>query len=358
MSRRVWIPLSFTLCLACGPNRPESLVDDLRFVAARVDPPELAPGSPFTVTWEIADPTRSSDAPLEYLLVACTRLAGFGDCLELGDLALIDPGYVNEDLTVTPEGYHAFFQPGLGYVVRGQTPAGTLETPLVAPFSPTCLLEDPAHPDQNPCGGGEPPFPLQSQIQGQVFLLTCADGGCSSLLDRVDAYIAGTAETDDGQALLDTLVTGSYLADYPVSTTAMAAKSYLMSRRTGDALNQNPHIDAILFAGVDQGSDGTAIEVPAGSAIDLEAIVPESFRQSYVEDGAPEGATPIPETIVVRWYTTAGSVQPGSHSTHDPAESFASTFNAPAEAGTVLLWATVEDERFGSDYTLRTLEVR
>ena len=45
-------------------------------------------------------------------------------------------------------------------------------------------------------------LPVLSQIEGSLYLLVCAEGDCDAILDRVDAYIAGTPETDDGKARL------------------------------------------------------------------------------------------------------------------------------------------------------------
>jgi len=79
--------LGLTLLLSgCGGPRPETLLYELRIVAAVAEPPEVAQGEPYDLTAIIADPTGEGG---DWMIWGC--LPDLGCAVERGELGIDEP---------------------------------------------------------------------------------------------------------------------------------------------------------------------------------------------------------------------------------------------------------------------------
>lgn len=349
---------------ACTQDRVRSLVDDLRFVAASVEPPEVAPGDPITVSWELADPGQDRD--LQYFFLPCTTYYGFSGCLETYDL-LRNPSYVNDDGTLNEEGYRAYFQT---YAQRGITRPGRLDFTLSTAFAPMLLLGGMVPP-------GSEPLPTVEEVEGQVSLLVCPEGPCDAVFDELDAYLADEPIDRTGQELLEDVSTGAYLADLPFEDNAWAVKGYLFSLREPSERNHNPQpLSLTLETAPDptpapgMGGPGSGGPPSENAAIGeryqltlslspdaLELLPPETVDETSptpTPSDAPT-STPAPayETLTVHYFSTLGTISPQRQDVTDLETPLQTTLTLTADdlsqlsASEQTLYVSVTDPRRG-----------
>ena len=371
-ARAIGLLLACGLMPACSPDRVRSLVDDLRFVAASVEPPEIAPGDEISVSWEIADPGQNRD--LQYFFLPCTTYYGFSGCLEAYDL-LRNPSYVNDDGTLNEEGYRAYFQT---YARRGQTRPGRLDFTLTTAFAPMLLLGGMVPP-------GSEPLPTVDEVEGQVSLLVCPGGPCDALLDELDAYLADEPIDRTGAELLADVSTGAYLADLPFEDNAWAVKSYLFSLRDPSERNHNPEpISVALEKAPDNtpapgmggpgaggppsqtGVEGERYQLTLSlSADSLELLPPDAVEETSPTPEPSDTPTPTPapayETLTVHWFSTVGSISPQRQDVTDLETPIQTTLTLTADELSRLssseqtLYVSVTDPRRGCDWIAQPL---
>lgn len=97
--------LLYVACAACAPDLPDdrSLVDEPRLLAARIEPPEVAPGEEVTTSALWVDPTGTlADAPLEWAF--CTARKRLSEPGTVASACLVD---ASPDLAVFGAGLAA-----------------------------------------------------------------------------------------------------------------------------------------------------------------------------------------------------------------------------------------------------------
>lgn len=345
------------MATGCFDSAPRTLITDLRFVAGVVEPAELVPGGNIQVQFRFADDTTASPSELRYLLLECSRYEGFGDCLELAD-AVLTPGGVDEEGNITDAGYLAYF---VRYVKTGTVEEGVLTSQLPTAYPLSFLLTENGTP-----GNVTSETPSFAELEGTVQLLLCPDEVCGSLLSDIEALQEGTLapEAVEGgfYAFFQYVTLLGMLEDYPMETTALATKGFLMSRRSAEALNHNP-----LMTDMTVECEAVAASEQLGGAgvscIAQVAVDPLSYEvyTIYGEDGTAEEVT---ETLSARWFSMAGEPSdaedgggPGGPpgTTDEPAEEtpapleFSRTFLLTEAEATesVTFWGVVVDERQG-----------
>lgn len=343
------------LATGCFDSAPRTLITDLRFVAGVVEPAELVPGGNIQVQFRFADDTTASPSGLRYLLLECSRFEGFGDCLELADAALT-PGGLDDEGNITDAGYLAYFD---RYVRTGSVDNGELNAQLPTAYPLSFLLTENGTP-----GDVTAETPSFSELVGTVQLLLCPEEVCGSLLADIEALQGGilTPDAVDGgfYAFFQYVTQLGMLEDFPMDSTALATKDFLMSRRSADALNHNP-----VMTGMTVACEAVASSEPLGGAgvscttqVDVDPLAYEVYA-AYGDDGTEEEVT---ETLSARWFSMAGEPSEegdgqggppgtGGESTEEtpaPLE-FSRTFLfTEAEAATdVTFWGIVVDERQG-----------
>lgn len=279
--------------VGCVDSRPSTLLTDLRYVGASVEPPDILPGRGAVVQFEIADPGfESSPRTLDYVLVICSRYVDFGDCLEVADLAAI-PGALDEDGNITEEGYRAYFQ---HYVRTGQTGAGLLKMNITTPYPLSYLLTpngEPGNPEGDP--------PSFTELPGTARLLTCTPDTCPDLLQEIADFQAGLSISETGQSLYNRVTTSSILENLAMGESALGLKDFVYSARQGDEINANPLFSNLeIECGSAAPSEGFAVRCT------LDAILAENARQSYTTYDETGTASSNTEALEVEWYSTAG----------------------------------------------------
>lgn len=181
---RIIAPLLLLSACGMGPS-DETLLDELRVIAAVVEPPEISPGESVGITATVVDPM---DAGMALVMWSCTPTAGgcAEDRLPLADrLAVPD--------------------------VTDNTASATFRTPIV-------------------------PLPEDTIASGIVWLLACEPGLC----DVIDA--ARSALETDGDfpdALRDPV---ALLQSLPLTGVSLATRSVGLSDRPAEERNTNPVI--------------------------------------------------------------------------------------------------------------------
>jgi hypothetical protein len=167
-----------------GPS-DETLLDELRVIAAVAEPPEISPGESVDITATVVDPL---EAGMEMVIWACTPTVG--GCAE-------DRLPLDERLAVP--------------AITDSTATATLRTPIV-------------------------PLPEDTVISGIVWLMACEPGLCDVIED------ARTALANDGDfpdALRDPV---SLLQGLPLTGVSLATRSVGLSNRPVEERNANPVI--------------------------------------------------------------------------------------------------------------------
>lgn len=82
---RRWLPMLPLVAAACGGPNPETLLYELRVVAAVADPPEVAVGEPYTLSAVVADPLEEGG---EWMIWSCLGDEG---CLAERGVLGVDP---------------------------------------------------------------------------------------------------------------------------------------------------------------------------------------------------------------------------------------------------------------------------
>lgn len=181
--------------VACGGPVEETLVDELRVVAAIPDHPEVAPGEPFGVDVLTVDP---ADEGYRSLAWVCTPTGPPGEpCLEetlgstLGWVSPVDATGRAEGLQVAP-------------ILAGALAGQEIE-----------------------------------ELEVPIWILTCADDLCPIIEDAPGTYRVDVAWDRVVPGLADP---AALVRDLPIEGVALTRRSVLVSLRPADARNQHPRI--------------------------------------------------------------------------------------------------------------------
>lgn len=361
---------------ACIEQTPETLLTDLRLVAAVVEPPEVQPGMPVRVLWEVVDGQETVSRPLTYLFVACSRIQGLGDCLEFSDL-VVNPAWVTSELTPTEEGYREYLR---RYSQQGEMTPGSLDIQQFTAYSLQFLLTENGNPPPPTEEGSEQALPLFSELSGELRLLVCAEDACAELLEEVASAKDGLPLSRSVASLYKEITSSAVLEDRDPAQTALALKAYLLSRRPLDQRNRNPMLEGLVLSG-DALADGLdtgetePLAVTGATTLTLTVGVDTSSYESYTlldDAGSP---VPSDERLEVRWYSTQGSpvtaprdiptgppFLQGEDSSPTPLPTqFEAYFELPAVDDTpipALFFVVVTDPRGGSAYFRRAVEIQ
>lgn len=187
------------LLAACSPGPSEdTLVDELRVIAAVTEPPEIAPGESTVVEVTIADPQMADPSVALWL------------CTPSGDAACAEAGTpLSERLSA-------------GAVVDGSFTTELTVNPLWAALA----TEEP--------------------LATQIWVLSCEPGLCAPLDALLAAVNSGQA-TEELETLLATPT--EWIADLPLTGVSLGAKQLAVSTRAVEDRNHNPtlSVDADLF---------------------------------------------------------------------------------------------------------------
>jgi hypothetical protein len=111
-------------------------------------------------------------------------------------------------------------------------------------------------------------------------------------------------------------------------------------------------------------ADGAPLDlgapIPAGSRVDLLASWPADDAEAFLAlDRATQTLVDRREAIRISWFATAGAlaVDSSGRPEDDPVTAAANLWEAPAEPGTVHLWAVIRDSRGGSAVWHRAVTV-
>lgn len=122
--------------------------------------------------------------------------------------------------------------------------------------------------------------------------------------------------------------------------------------------NVNPQVGAFTLAGQAQ----TQMAVSQGATVDFALALPASDAEAFPIYTAIDGLlSDAVETLTVSWYVTDGTLTRSKQTlTADElaAGAFATSWTAPATAGTVYGWAILRDDRGGVDWQAFELTVQ
>ncbi|TNE87302.1 MAG: hypothetical protein EP330_18975 [Deltaproteobacteria bacterium] len=238
------LPL-LALLAACsaGPNE-ETLVDELRVIAAVAEPPEVLPGESTAVSVVVADPLLTGAKVAVWM---CTPAEE--GCAEAGS-------ELSDRLAV-------------GQVENGTFVADLTINPLWAAFA-------------NP----EP-------IPAPVWVLACEPGLCTQLDAFEDALANGASEQTE--TLLATPT--EWVADLPIVGVSLGAKSLMVSTRAPGERNTNPTMLVDAPATSAPGEE-LAIEVQVDDDDDIPEVMGLSTAGGFGGTGFPI----LDGLAVMRWY--------------------------------------------------------
>lgn len=239
----------FIACLlaGCMPGpSAETLVDELRVIAAVAEPPEVMPAETSNLEVVVADPLQNG---AQVAVWACTP-AGEDTCVEAGSplagrlaTGTLDDGRFFADITVNPA-WAAFAGP----------------EPVPAP----------------------------------IWVLACEPGLCEPLAQMAEAEVAGEAD----EALERLLATPTeWVADLPLTGVSLGAKSLYVSTRMPGERNENPTLTV----------DGDLVSAP-GEELTLEVSVEDTETVAEVVGLSTAGGFGLPAFSLLdgrglmRWY--------------------------------------------------------
>ena len=299
MKRALLMTLVFS---ACGAQfTPETLVNSLRVLSVTAEPPEVKPGEQTQLAALWGDPSRIGEVSTP-IWVGCDP-----DPLDLGRSPCNDASFLIQPTKITsaPEGMRIL---GLGVDNVAYTPAATTFDALDA---------------------GDPI--RQSGSVGQVIVIVIGEDVASNL---------------EGDKLTELLTR----VEKRTTPAAIAITRVLVSEKSTESRNHNPTITSLKFNG-EELPIGAKLQVHAGEEIALGADIPDSARESYVEQ-QPTGPVTKTEQVIGAWYSIGGRF---SQERFDLAEVTPTTFYAPG--GTKFpddpvppkrigqLWLVVRDNR-------------
>jgi hypothetical protein len=131
----------------------------------------------------------------------------------------------------------------------------------------------------------------------------------------------------------------------------------------GQAVNQNPTLTNVF---VDDGSgagsvpldEATPRVVHKGDTLQLAVTYAPGSAESYVAQPAGQAAAPTTEVLTTSWFTTAGELDHKKTSDERPQNVLHLDARLPAAGAIIDLYIVGHDERGGTDYLHRTLQLQ
>jgi hypothetical protein len=342
-----WLTLMMLPALvACGDELPSpTLVQDLRVLAVRAEPPELlfdreqgftTAGTRFEAL--VVDPRRG---PVPYVWQLCP-VESQQACADYDDWR----GRENDDVGAMLDALRTQQRPGTAQVADRAAPLATVESfemKLEASFFMHHLL-------QSGLGLGNGVWPSA--------VLTAGEGA-----ERVQVQKRVTVNARD---LSQWNVELSARFGMTICTEASApAGCLLASPRTA---NRNPSVAQVLLARDEAGAGGFLPADPdgtwtinAGQKGRLRPVLPADAEETYqVIDADLQTArlqvVPRREEVVVSWFTTQGTFKE-EKTTRQLTKDLDNVFTAPLLPGDVHLWLVLRDQRGGTGWTRIDLRV-
>lgn len=289
VSGQTLIFLTFLIYLsACGTDETVRGTVHLRqLVAIQCEPPEALPDERIKVRTMVADPVRPQ-VTLEYALIACTAYTGVTGCLE--EIQVLDEDDVDietGDVTLDETDYREYVEQ---FVVRGRIEPTSLATPFeaefVAPANYAILLTEFGY----------------TQVDASLLMLVCDEGLCP-ILDEIDAFLAHEEAALEGSELVARLSDPELItAGAPLEGVALGRKNYKVSLRSERNRNHNPQL--IQF----DASRCQEIYASGISNCKVDAELSSDSLEVYTLD--PSSSTQTQEAVVMRFYTTFGTISP------------------------------------------------
>ncbi len=296
-------------CLTVGCTNarfdPETLVKDLRVLAITAEPPEVGPGEPTRLSVLKTDPAVPG-AVSTVLWVGCEP-----DPQDLGRSACNDASILLRPTQITdyPPGLQLL---GFGLSSTYQSTRGVFD--VLAADSPV----------------------RRAGSVGQVLSLVVGEE-------------------------VDPLATDAKLKEYfarierKETSVVVALTRVLVSQKPPEQRNRNPGIVNLVVDGAVHPLNGR-VPVKPGAKVSLSVQVPESSRDTYVEE-QPSGPVTKTEALVGSWYSSAGRF---SAARFDTSTSERVTFFAPGSTEfpedpvpanrTGTMWLVVRDDRGGQAF--------
>ncbi|MBI5479172.1 MAG: hypothetical protein HY906_09965 [Deltaproteobacteria bacterium] len=302
--------LALALGGCSGELPPPSLVDRFRVLAVRAEPPEVAPGETAALDLLLVDPYAPAEGRARtFLWLACATPSGTSAtaCAQFAtDPSAALPGMATGAITLA----------------ACDDPAGSLTG------GGLCLL-----------GSDE----AATYVPPADFL----DAGDESR--AVTMFVAAaTGDTDALSCVMQMVEQGSMAVDCQVSY-----KRLTVSRSATP--NHNPGLAALVLDDADL-PEATVTPVGPGDHV-LQAAATDGSAEGFTKDDG----TAATEALLLSWYVAAPG-EPGS--TREPGKlklyrteipGSDQTFTAPEEAGDVVLWVVIRDDRGGVGWLRRDL---
>jgi hypothetical protein len=244
------------------------------------------------------------------------------------------------------------------------------ELPDVPPVTVTTLVADPLGPRPLAYTMTACPEQFRRRCAPELPSFRFAEGtttGAPEAVLQADArLLAAALEYDDFLGLGGVpvqIVMTLRPVDAPESETLHAAKLIFYAPRVPEDRqpNRNPVI-AQLLADDEPLAEETPLVVAPGAEVRLEPVEPEGVRESYVVPTLDGDVRRFTENIRYSWLATAGRFS--DERTGGPTDAFGNVpllrtrWRAPEIPGPVTLWVVQRDERGGTSWIQRTLEVR
>jgi hypothetical protein len=356
------------LAAACTPDfEPASKVSDLRVLAVRAEPPEVAPPGDASAPARtalgalVAHPAFATEPARRAVVlhVACTPDPGdpsAAACIRLS--ALADPA----ELLPAADPTTACSAPGTGK--RGAITFSGLEACGALGCEPVKVRRDPADPSSEvtlPAPAYEVPADLSFDgyapgAKERVLGLEVQD--LALAVDVGPEELAPTVAVPDACSAL-VAVAARLQAAWSTRTHVTSLKRLrIRGPEARSAPNVNPVVDGMTLGGTRLAApDAAPSAIAPRAAADLLPVLPgdfEALRETYVRvDAAGAPIETRQEDWAFSWFATAGDLD--DLHTQSPAEG--DRYTAPA-SGRVLLWTVVRDLRGGISWSVAAADAR
>ncbi len=310
----------------CTPDfDPATYLDSVRVVAVKAEPPEIAAGETTTLTAL----TFGANAPLEWALCTLAAPVGTGDlintdCTTNDTADYLVPLGTGDSIQFTmpmedpaklsfPDGTLGFYVP-IRVTAKGLDPQGQPRT--VRGFYRLRY-----HAAQDPrCRNQNPKLSYVYTVPGGYSFPEHDDAGAPM---GTGAGMCNGAFAPDGGtfALPDAGATGSFMPYGP----------------------------------------GMPIPVASGGIVHLAASFEVGSDETYsTVEGDPSSGTITTrrELLTLSWYASGGSLQRGSTGLDQPENDFTADKHLPPGGGLIDLYVIARDERGGTDFAKRSIQVR
>lgn len=310
-----------------------------QLIAVTLDAPEARPGQNVTIQGLVVDPNIPT-LPLEIAIISCTTFTGVVGCME--EVEVLEEDDINLDtgeVSLDPEDYAELMQNIVHrQTLESSTLATSFSTAYTIPVAFTTFLTELEY----------------SQVDASLFVLVCDQGKCPSI-ELMDAYLAGDVNAISHEEMLELVSDPELLlSGASIEGVALGRKNYKISQRNERSRNHNPSLIRL----------DTSACVPLltsyspGTCTISGELSSDSLEIYNLSD---DSTTQTQEAVVMRFYTTLGSVSPFAvqiYPSSYPMQSTTITLEytdlLPAQMG---LFAVAVDSRGGMDALGQVLDI-